>query len=582
MQSLLRKMWLSLAIVIIMLAFGATTAPAHAQSDVAETADKPFILPFAEPSNLDTWLLAQPYGNTTGAYRQRFTTYGLSGGIHFGLDLAAPCGTEIVAIADGIVFAVDGPFGSPPHNLMIDHPELGYASMYGHLFEAPTNLRPGDVVEQGQVIAFVGDSRDRCYRRPHLHLEIRDLAHVKKYNPIPLIEANWDSLALIGSDGRDFAYDLAAPRKWQSLYDQPEARTAGPIINDFDYVWPIDWEKGAPTPPVSTIPLQTKVVYTNSLQILLVGQQITAGPCCTQPYWAGPDEIRFVDQPNAGAALGIWGVDLQESPTTPALVRDRLGVYSPREGFITFPNLTTGLTIVERLFDGRQWEIDTSGENVSFSPNGRNILWTVDEQNVPRDNRLQTMWVSNLSGTNQRQIIQERRIDDIGWLTSTQLLMARTFQDSSDVQLFTLSTLTGEQEVLIERMPRMRGTALSPNNRYLVYYTVFDPTATNNGIWLLDLENPTEAPQQLPFFGTYRWRDNDSLIYIPFEPEATTHQFFEYDVVTGQSTLLFPEDIELIVANNDWQVSPDGSKIVMLAAEGQELGGLWVLDLPQP
>lgn len=115
--------------------------------------NRPFSLPFASPPGPDTWLLGQPYGNTTGAYNQRFTTYGASGGIHFGVDLSAPCGTEIVAIADGVIFMVDGPFGSPPHNLMIDHPDLGYASLYGHLLEAP-DWQVGDEVKRGRSWRF--------------------------------------------------------------------------------------------------------------------------------------------------------------------------------------------------------------------------------------------------------------------------------------------------------------------------------------------------------------------------------------------------------------------------------------------
>lgn len=204
--------------------------------------DPPFSLPFTDPPGPDTWYLGQTYGNTTGAYRQRFTTYGASGGIHFGVDLIAPCGTEIRAIADGVVFAIDGPFGSPPHNLMIDHPELGYASMYGHLLQVP-DLRPGQAVKQGEVIALSGDSFETCDRRPHLHLEIRDLKHVRKYNPLPLIDANWNTLSLFGSFSGTFQRDMTDPRKWQSLYDQPEVYTGGPIVNDFETTWPLDWEK---------------------------------------------------------------------------------------------------------------------------------------------------------------------------------------------------------------------------------------------------------------------------------------------------------------------------------------------------
>ena len=126
---------IALIIALFITVLQSATLPAHAQEPVADQStlpaedELPFHLPFAEPPGPYTWLMAQPYGNTVGAYFQRHRTYAASGGIHFGVDLAAPCGTELVAVADGVVFAVDGPFGAPPHNLMIDHPEFGYASM---------------------------------------------------------------------------------------------------------------------------------------------------------------------------------------------------------------------------------------------------------------------------------------------------------------------------------------------------------------------------------------------------------------------------------------------------------------------
>ena len=215
--------------------------PAQAEPE-AETEPKPLILPFEEPPGPDTWLLGQPYGNTTGAYRQRNRTYVRSGGIHFGVDFSAPCGTDLVALADGVVFAVDNEnFGSPPHNLMIDHPAEEYASFYGHLLEPP-ELEIGQQVKQGEVIALSGDSSSRtCRGRPHLHLEIRDLQHIRKYNPATLIEADWDNLALIGSFSTGFEYDLDNPRRWQHIEDQPEAVIGGPILNDFENPWPPDW-----------------------------------------------------------------------------------------------------------------------------------------------------------------------------------------------------------------------------------------------------------------------------------------------------------------------------------------------------
>jgi murein DD-endopeptidase MepM/ murein hydrolase activator NlpD len=224
--------------LILLMGTVAYTPQATAQSVEPQ---KPFILPFKEPPGPDTWLMAQAYGNTTGAYRQRNTTYSAVQGIHFGLDLSAPCGTEIVAMADGVVFAVDNlNFGSAPHNLMIDHPDLGYASFYGHLLEPP-QLKVGQHVKAGEVVALSGDPAETCYGRPHLHLEIRDLRHVRKYNPLLLIQADWDNLALIGPFSQTFERNLDNPRQWQYLDDQPDAVIGGPLLNDFAHPWPPDW-----------------------------------------------------------------------------------------------------------------------------------------------------------------------------------------------------------------------------------------------------------------------------------------------------------------------------------------------------
>ena len=549
------------------------------ESDINE---RPFQLPFAEPPGPNTWLMAQPYGNTTGAYRQRFTTYGASGGIHFGVDLSAPCGTEIVAIADGIVFAVDGPFGSPPHNLMIDHPEQGYASMYGHLLEAP-DLQPGEVVKQGQVVALSGDSRETCTGRPHLHLEIRDLQyHAIKYNPTELIEANWDSLTLISNQPRDFARDLTAPRKWQSLYDQPQARTGGPIINDFAYPWPFDWENGSSLPPAAQprFDVTETVTILPPLQSLPAARQLTRDGCCTQAEWdETSSKVRFIDQPNPTDALGVWAVDVGQPEPGPQLTGERLGRYSPDGRLVAYPDPQRGLVVIERLEDGQQWTIDTEGESISFAPNSQQIIWTTEDDDAPRDRRLETTWLADVDGSNARIILQARRTNRVAWLSDDEWLMSRRIAGSSDQQLFILSLRDGSQRQLIARMPRFRGATLSPDKRHLVYYVTFESQADENGVWLLDLEQRPLGPQKVPFFGTYRWRDNQNLIYIPFDPITTEHHFYEYNLVTQETRSLFPAGTGLTIANNEWQVSPDGTKIMMLAANGSSLDGLWLLDI---
>jgi murein DD-endopeptidase MepM/ murein hydrolase activator NlpD len=213
------------------------TAPADPKA--AQPPDAPvFQLPFSEPPGPTTWLLFQPYGNTAFAFRYRRSVYINGQGLHFGIDLAAACGTPVVAIGDGTVAEVDSPaHGAGPHNLMIDHPN-GLASFYGHLLARP-QFRLGDQVSAGEVVAVSGDPDLTCTSRPHLHLEIRSAPdHRVAYNPLPLIRADWHRIGLVGSEPIRFEQDLADPEKWLTMMNQPPVQFGAPLLNDYESAWP--------------------------------------------------------------------------------------------------------------------------------------------------------------------------------------------------------------------------------------------------------------------------------------------------------------------------------------------------------
>lgn len=203
-----------------------------------QVAVPPYRLPFLEEPGPHTWLLGQLYGNTQGAFRRRFEWYQAGQGLHFGLDFSARCGTPVVAIGDGEVVGVDQlERGAGPHNLLIFHPE-GYVSLYGHLLHTPEAYR-GMPVQRGQIVGYTGDPDLTCTSRPHLHLEIRSPDYNIAYNPIDLIEADWNSLAMFSRG--NFQKDLSQPRRWQTLSDQPTVDFWGPMLNEYDETWPPEW-----------------------------------------------------------------------------------------------------------------------------------------------------------------------------------------------------------------------------------------------------------------------------------------------------------------------------------------------------
>jgi murein DD-endopeptidase MepM/ murein hydrolase activator NlpD len=120
------------------------------------------------------------------------------GGTHEGIDVAAPLGTPVRAVAAGTVVRIDHDFtdweedareaalaeavtlGHTPaatldrirgRQVWIDHGH-GILSRYAHLSAVADALSVGDPVELGQVIGAVGAS-GYPEGGPHLHLEIR-------------------------------------------------------------------------------------------------------------------------------------------------------------------------------------------------------------------------------------------------------------------------------------------------------------------------------------------------------------------------------------------------------------------------
>ena len=95
------------------------------------------------------------------------------GRMHNGLDLAVPTGTQVKAAADGRV-SFAGWNGGYGILVIIDHGN-GIETRYAH--NSRLNVKVGQKVERGQVIAFSGNTG--VSTGPHVHFEIR-----QRNNPV--------------------------------------------------------------------------------------------------------------------------------------------------------------------------------------------------------------------------------------------------------------------------------------------------------------------------------------------------------------------------------------------------------------
>jgi murein DD-endopeptidase MepM/ murein hydrolase activator NlpD len=149
------------------------------------------------PVPADTFVLTSPFG-------MRVSPFTRAADFHKGLDLSAPTGTQIYATADGVVsFAGRYPlkqsvawwrFGNV---VVINHSDR-FITIYGHCDSI--NVKPGQQVKQGQVIAAVGSTG--WSTNSHLHYEVRtDIEQPGTYVPIDpriyILNYQWNNEATL-------------------------------------------------------------------------------------------------------------------------------------------------------------------------------------------------------------------------------------------------------------------------------------------------------------------------------------------------------------------------------------------------
>lgn len=154
-----------------------------------------------EDINGVTYATGEPSSvNITSKYGPRSIS---ASGFHYGIDISGHRNANIIAVKAGVVQKVVDQYGeggfdqslaNRANYIIIKHDD-GTSSAYWHLEKGTTKVSEGDRVEQGQVIAGMGNSGYSS--GVHLHFEIRDAngnrlnpeEFVNKDNPRPTLAA---------------------------------------------------------------------------------------------------------------------------------------------------------------------------------------------------------------------------------------------------------------------------------------------------------------------------------------------------------------------------------------------------------
>ena len=111
---------------------------------------------------------------------------------HEALDILAPKGTQVFAVADGKVAKL---FTSKPGGLTVYQFDTSekFAYYYAHLDRYAPDLKDGMNLKRGDLVGYVGVSGNADPQTPHLHFAIFELGPQKQWwkgnpvNPYPLL-----------------------------------------------------------------------------------------------------------------------------------------------------------------------------------------------------------------------------------------------------------------------------------------------------------------------------------------------------------------------------------------------------------
>ncbi|CAG2094798.1 M23 family metallopeptidase [Xanthomonas arboricola] len=173
----------------------AASSPSTETMPAANTPAAPASAAAPEAASSGSGLLIPVQGIGSGQLQDTFTDARSEGRVHDAIDILAPTGTPVIAVADGTVEKL---FNSERGGLTVYQfdPNGTYCYYYAHLERYADGLAEKQAIKRGQVIGYVGSTGNADPAAPHLHFEIHRLGPEKQWwkgevlNPYPVLHGD--------------------------------------------------------------------------------------------------------------------------------------------------------------------------------------------------------------------------------------------------------------------------------------------------------------------------------------------------------------------------------------------------------
>ncbi len=227
-------------------------------------------------------------------------------------------------------------------------------------------------------------------------------------------------------------------------------------------------------------------------------------------------------------------------------------------------------TEITNTLTGQRFTVNTGGNMPAINADNTRLMWTTAGNTTPGDPPAPTViWTNDLTG-NSGRLVREQRGGGAAWLDANRLLLNTPIGNTRQ-RVYEVWNATDGSSYTLGTFDNLRNATVSPGGRYFMYYLTFQDDPTNDGIYVLPIEQGA-LPQKLNWFGGWQWRDSTSVYLFPFDPTTDFFTLAYYEVNTGRyETLLAPDDFRFTMLNGAWDVSADGRRIVFQSALDQAL-----------